>query len=115
PEAKRFSLRPRVEEGSEVLEARTRRVSLASAGFLAARAPAFPREADMVAGLFEQVGEDGKLGRQSRQKIGALLEPPMPLAGEDSGARWRAGRSRHIRVGEHRTAASQLVEGGRLH
>src|SRR5262249_25902962 len=64
PEANRLALRPRVEEGGEILEPGAGGVALASAGFLAAGAPAFSREADLVAGLFEQVGNDGKLGRQ---------------------------------------------------
>src|SRR5262245_15942835 len=90
PETEWRSGLPLSEKVVEVLERRSGRIPLTSAGLEAAGSPALSRVADGIAGGLEQIGIHGVRLRQEPVQVGAFLEAMDGLTGQERSPRRRA-------------------------
>ena len=114
PEAKRLVFRPAVHERGETARPRPGGISGPPANAITPRSPGLSHVADVIAGFFQQQRIDWKLRRQGAPKIGRLVQPPMPLAGQDRAATRRTRRRGDEGVMKQHALASNPVERRRL-
>jgi len=82
------------------------------AGLETPGAPALALQPDVVPGSGEELRVDGVVATERAPQVGALLEPPMPLAGEGGGPARRARRRGDVGVVEEDALPGQLIERG---